>query len=107
MQERIALMIWKKFDSYHVILKDARVLAGWILALINQEPVEKWIPVSERLPENGASVMTFPHYEVYPYKNNGFWTWSSYNDCEAKVEYKITHWMPLPDPPKEATCKSK
>ncbi|UZN98647.1 hypothetical protein PRB88_gp06 [Klebsiella phage vB_Kpn_ZC2] len=53
-----------------------------------------WMPVSERMPENDVSVLTFDgmykrvHHAMY-----GHW-----QCCEPG---KITHWMPLPDAPQE------
>ena len=67
----------------------------------------RWIPVEERLPENRQDVLF--------YQKDGFIYCAEYNegsklmppywsidhDCwEAK---DVTHWMPLPKPPKEAT----
>lgn len=54
----------------------------------------KWIPVSERMPENDVSVLTFDgmykrvHHAMY-----GHW--------QCWEPEKITHWMPLPAAPKE------
>lgn len=58
----------------------------------------RWVPVSERLPEEEAHVLTFvPGYYSGPvsalfssqlHKEYGGW-WTS----------GVTHWMPLPPPP--------
>lgn len=54
----------------------------------------RWIPVSERMPENDVSVLTFDgmykrvHHAMY-----GHW--------QCWEPEKITHWMPLPAAPQE------
>ena len=55
---------------------------------------DRWVPVSERMPENDVSVLTFDgmykrvHHAMY-----GHW------QCWGPE--KITHWMPLPAAPQE------
>lgn len=58
----------------------------------------KWIPVTEALPKNGwwclvwGSDWNIPIMAFYDGKK---WT-------DAQFEHpKVTHWMPLPQPPKE------
>ena len=69
----------------------------------------RWIPVSERLPEDCAlSIVTYircdngkPASDGIAYRDRGCWYWrfdSPENDEVVLVE--ITHWMPLPQPQK-------
>ena len=68
----------------------------------------QWIPCSEKLPEEWVDDdnNTYINYLIYmPYfKAAGV---GVYNDNEESwlfrgVEVKVSHWMPLPEPPKEA-----
>ena len=57
----------------------------------------KWIPVTERLPENDKTVLVWnrrnsrEYFDVY---DHGRWIILEWED--------ITHWMPLPEPPKDS-----
>ena len=58
--------------------------------------VDEWISVEERLPENGTKCLV--------YTNRGKWLdkieITHYNEG-FYIEYcEVTHWMPLPEPPK-------
>ncbi len=69
--------------------------------------MNEWVSVEERLPEESGIYITYSEYKaVRPDINNciasdyfdaerGFWL----NDGGG--QYVTTHWMPLPDPPKE------
>ena len=74
--------------------------------VIKFEP--KWIPVTERLPENDVPVLLSCKCGAGAYICDGFHTekystiiknWDDYS-CVA-IEDTITHWMPLPQPPLE------
>lgn len=73
------------------------------LCLFAEEIIEKakkpkWIPVSERLPEKDVKVLTFGVYGFsVNYRDRFSGKWRGVN---GKPEW-ITHWMPLPEPPKE------
>ena len=71
----------------------------------------KWISVKDRLPEDNLNVLVYAigdnensviamtgyTHKMYGYNIEGWrspWQYFFY-------EYKITHWMPLPEPPKE------
>lgn len=66
----------------------------------------QWIPCSERLPEDEETVLTYKNgrFEVQEYekRRNGWisigWFWSLAT---------VTHWMPLPEPPKEVNDGNK
>lgn len=60
----------------------------------------EWISVKDRLPDNNDEVLMFIcGVHVLGYVDiNGEW----YNDVDEKeFSGSVTHWMPLPDPPKE------
>ena len=69
---------------------------------------DKWIPVSERLPEDGESVLIAvdsafaPYCHVYEaFHHSAATQWATANGLYFHgVEYaRVTHWMPLPEPP--------
>lgn len=65
----------------------------------------KWIPCSERLPEqNGKYLVTagegkFPP-RVFEYKNDEKLYWENEIGCKPNVDY-VKAWQPLPEPYKE------
>ena len=79
------------------------------LTYLAKQTKPRWIPVTERLPENCANVLAYVVRNAYgdedaPYRKreiaiayhvNGIWhvDWCSGVDCIA--------WQPLPEPPKE------
>lgn len=71
--------------------------------------VPKWIPVTERLPESGANVLVCvtdridnvkleKAYLLAQYCVEDGWILEMWPDIETP---NVTHWMPLPKPPKE------
>ena len=88
-------------------------ICGDALAYINQleARVPKWINVKDRLPEDDVGVIvyavsnngdhtivvTFHTHTLYGFNIEGWaspWQYFTRN-------YTITHWMPMPEPPKE------
>ena len=82
----------------------------------------KWIPVAERLPEKTGVYLAWMKWDLtepeeepsaspieYDAEEEAFGRWKSYYDAETFgwagedfIRYEgITHWMPLPTPPKE------
>lgn len=78
---------------------------------VETEP--KWISVKDRLPDVGVPVLVAYHNFVdgevqgdgvaAQLYEPGCWYWweGSVEDCDSEVRVAITHWMPLPDLPKE------
>lgn len=67
----------------------------------------RWIPVTERLPRSDKNVLIARSYRGKRYVEIGA-IFSNGVACCYSDEYKInpsehlvTHWMPLPEPPKE------
>ena len=60
----------------------------------------RWIPVTERLPKDGAEVLAFNRtgFAYVDYRADGKWKINSMVDEEHEI---VTHWMPLPEPPKD------
>jgi hypothetical protein len=64
----------------------------------------KWISVEERLPEQGKRYLVLgyfhatnkPFIEILWHDAHDLWWNRLY-----KGDYSVTHWMPLPEPPKE------
>jgi hypothetical protein len=72
--------------------------ANFLIA--NGVTVQQWIPVTERLPENdqyALCVMEDGSFRVFQW-NYIDWMWNDGN--EWWQEKDVTHWMPLPEPPK-------
>ena len=71
---------------------------------------QKWIPVTERLPEDGVPVLaTYIGYNTKKPRTDYIvafdvneYEWRDWigGYMENPVRVKITHWMPLPEPPK-------
>lgn len=65
----------------------------------------RWIPCSERLPEErGCYIVAVKHwYDGKPVMREAFWNGADWLSCEKRVEItpRVTHWMPLPQLPKE------
>ena len=74
---------------------DACILA---VAALRAQDERKWIPVTERLPEKDDAVIICTDKNfIYAGELIGD-TWYLDNDSWTET---VTHWMPLPEPPKE------
>lgn len=94
--------------------QDIAVAICMALAALNEQEEHRWIPVTERLPDDNGNYIVTACDEGCPYGEgiwydtvvvvaeyyDGSWTW---NDGGAEYDLFgiVTHWMPLPSPPKE------
>lgn len=69
-----------------------------------RQDIPRWISVEERLPDIDAEVLICTDeglYDVTQYSGGErFWTLERNPDCWVTA-LGVTHWMPLPEPPKE------
>lgn len=90
--------------------KRYKTLTGVDMAmLVDDAPtVGGWISVKDRLPKVETEVLlVFPHnMAVGCINSRGYWKVNSGDDWYTFVadeETEPTHWMPLPEPPKEVS----
>ena len=75
--------------------------------LANGVTVQEWISVDEMLPEEKVNCIV--HYKHAYCDNDDFWAigmcFYDGNKFQLYWSYKVTHWMPLPEPPKKEASK--
>lgn len=84
--------------------QDAKMYAeGWnacrAAMLQGAEPVQAWIPCSERMPDGMQTVITSNGFDI----GHGWWdgdAWQEWSRHDA-VPGEVTHWMPLPAAPQQ------
>ena len=64
--------------------------------------VREWIPVTDRLPEEKVNCIV--HYKHAYCDNDDYWAigicFYDGDKFQINLAYKVTHWMPMPQPPK-------
>jgi len=85
---------------------EGKTIREWI-DILKEYQSSKWISVEERLPEYFVPVLAFRIHRHTPddlYSDFCvFMRTEEYGMAERTGHYKVTHWMPLPEPPKEGT----
>ena len=70
----------------------------------NGVTVQEWISVKDRLPEEKVNCIV--HYKHAYCDNDDYWAigicFYDGEKFQMDLSYKVTHWMPLPKPPKGA-----
>ena len=95
---RICVEYTGSLDELHDKAADA------IEELVGKTDTFKWIPVTERLPDGGERVLCYCRaniYEVMKMRTDGDWVHNDKVYDSAYMSGFVTHWMPLPEPPKE------
>ena len=74
--------------------------------LDNGVTFQKWIPVTERLPDSqGTYLCRYGFGQFVDYMTTGCIDWIAFDKHphwqHASTGLFVTHWMPLPEPPKE------
>ena len=77
--------------------------------IANGVTIQRWIPVSERLPDTAERVLVcktwlgtvykpvYGYYQDYPNQKG---CWYVLTEFGYYPQREVTHWMPLPQPPK-------
>ncbi len=76
------------------------------LNLWRQDKISRWIPVTERLPETARDVLVafrLPIEKIYLITITQRASWSEKRKHDAFYQRGVTHWMEMPEPPKEET----
>ena len=107
-REKLIELIEQEYYCSIEELADHLIANG--VTLDNQVSSSKWIPITERLPDTQgydwvlAQITFIPDclfgVPVVSELRNGVWYDLDDRKIEAHGSVKVTHWMPLPQPPK-------
>lgn len=75
--------------------KDCKQNCMWYLTEQATIPAPRWYRVEEPPKENGRYLVTWEGVVTTEEYKNGVWLYAS------MFNQRVTHWMPLPEPPKE------
>ena len=119
--------LWEAADAIEELSRLHEAQRQNLITLMNEDPEMEWIPVAERLPEEGTAVnitwvnhrpvIYYQHIKGKPqtatgvyYRRKWYW-WSAvvqdylaeygkWEPDEMDAAIEVTHWMPLPEPSK-------
>ena len=97
-RKKLIDVVWK-IDTMRAVGVELSECVDHLIS--NGVTVQKWIPVSERLPdENDNTVLVYAAgYMELGWFDEDDSVWKS--DEYAWDADEVTHWLPLPEPPKE------
>ena len=100
-REKLIELIGEAIELYP---SEREELADGFIA--NGVTVQEWISVDDRLPEYSndgfadAVLVTDGFVQHMAYFVGGEWRFAESGEIKEPMWYRITHWMPLPEPPK-------
>ena len=84
----------------HELVDPTEAVADYLLD--SGVTVQEWIPVTERLPEEKVNCIV--HYKHAYCDNDDYWAigicFYDGEKFQMDLLYKVTHWQPMPLPPK-------
>ena len=84
----------------HELVDPTEAVADYLLD--SGVTVQEWVSVDDRLPEEKANCIVY--YQHSYCDNDGYWAigmcFYDGEKFQLNPAYKVTHWMPLPEPPK-------
>ena len=93
---------WMPHDCGKCYANDCHISEVANHLISNGVTVQEWISVDDRLPEEKVNCIV--HYKHAYCDNDDYWAIGIcfYDGEKFKMDwsYKVTHWMPLPKPPK-------
>ena len=102
-REKMVELLNEAFFDYNHGKGDGYIPRNFADHLIaNGVTVQEWISVKDRLPEETINCIV--HYQHAYCDNDDYWAigFCCYDGEKFQLgpAYKVTHWMPLPQPPK-------
>ena len=91
------------YGDYAIYYSEMAFTSAALAALREQEE-RLWIPFSDPPKEKGCYFVTVKHWlDGNPVAREAYWNGADWLSCEKKQEItpRVTHWMPMPEPPKE------
>ena len=94
------------------LINDCRAMEGYGLDLVERQAdhliahgatVQEWISVTESPKWKGCYIVAVNHWvDGKPVTREAYWNGCDWLSCDKKRELtpRVTHWMPMPQPPK-------
>ena len=94
----------KAIDKHTFETDDGLCLDDDISCILEEVPTieeRKWIPCGERMPEEYTRVIGYMAWHAMTAIEYQHGRWFSIDHLEPLPDEAVSHWMPLPKPPKE------